>query len=163
MTLRCCYGTEKEAGWQWRSGGSPGSPGATWLLHSAGATPSPVGAWGGDIEDSTAAGSSPWNSVWLGQTTAEGGNTESLGGERPLRRGAGQSSTEQTVRPPWQAVRTGNQKHPVKRALRWMDAISCDPRFWWLPRGPRYGWEAGMADSHPQVHHRGRQLQDAIF
>lgn len=118
---------------------------------------------GGDIEDSTAAGSSPWNSVWLGQTTAEGGNTEDLGGKRPLRRGAGQSSIEQIVHPPWQAVGTGNQKHPVKHALRWMDAISCDPRFWWLPRGQRYGWEAGMVDSHPQVHHKGRRLQEAIF
>lgn len=143
---------------------------ATGLLHSAGTLDwqqaPPPALWeprGGDIEDSTAAGSSPWNSVWLGQTTAEGGNTEDLGGKRPLRRGAGQSSIEQIVHPPWQAVGTGNQKHPVKHALRWMDAISCDPRFWWLPRGQRYGWEAGMVDSHPQVHHKGRRLQEAIF
>lgn len=93
----------------------------------------------------------------MGQTTAEGGNMEDLGRERPPRRGAGQSSTAQDcllwdpkfmgpkeetqVRPPGQAVGIGNQKHPVKSTLRWMDAISCGPRFWWHPRGLRHGWD----------------------
>lgn len=79
---------EEEASWQWRGGGSPGS------CHRA---PSfsrhyPPALWepqDGDREDSTATG----RSGWLGQTTAEGGNMEGLSEERPLRRGAGQSST----------------------------------------------------------------------
>lgn len=64
-TVLLLWNEKEEALWQWR-GVVPQAP-ATGLLHSAGITPALWEPQGGDIEDSIAAGSSPWDSVWQEQ------------------------------------------------------------------------------------------------